>query len=147
MRKITRGSRRFPIPCYAKSVTRRWVMAALFVAGCGFRTLDGDPPTPDLATADASRGSDLATALPDLAVPDLDARGGPGPLGALPAGFCCSSDEECRSRACLSSGGGPRFCSDECRSDPVCSAWGAAFVCDLSSGLCKPSGTPYTCLP
>jgi hypothetical protein len=119
----------------------------ILLTGCGFRPTGGsDGGVQDLAGADLF-GVDLAGV--DIAMPPGDLAGGgtgPGPLGALPAGFCCNTNEECRSRSCTSTGGGPKICSDDCREDGVCTAWGAAMRCDMTSDRCVPSATPYTCL-
>jgi hypothetical protein len=69
---------------------------------------------------------------------------GPGPHGALPSGYCCTSDQECRYRRCRDFGG-VKLCSDECRSDAAC-ATGAGMVCSEETDHCEPAGTP-SCIP
>jgi len=69
---------------------------------------------------------------------------GPGPYGALPSGYCCTSNEDCRFRRCADFGG-VKMCTDECFSTPGCNT-GPNMICSSSSGYCEPSGTP-TCIP
>jgi hypothetical protein len=115
---------------------------AVLLVGCGFQALPN--ASLDLAGADAP-AADLSPALaPDLTAPP---QSGPGPLGALPAGFCCNSDEECRSRACISQSVGPKYCSELCDADPVCSVWNSSFHCDPGTGVCAPIAVPYNCRP
>jgi len=68
---------------------------------------------------------------------------GPGPFGALPAGYCCTSDDECRYRNCADFGG-VKMCSDECDSNDGCNT-GQNMICS-SSYQCEPAGTP-SCIP
>ncbi|MBX3125974.1 MAG: hypothetical protein KF718_04630 [Polyangiaceae bacterium] len=68
---------------------------------------------------------------------------GPGPQGALPSGYCCTSHDQCRYRNCAEFGG-VRMCSDECNHHPGCST-GPGMICG-SDGYCQPSGTP-SCIP
>jgi hypothetical protein len=128
---------------------RLWVGFVVFAGGCGFRpiTPPGDLAGADLAGADFA-GVDFAGADLSMSAGDLSLSGGtgPGPLGALPAGFCCTADLECRSRRCFQVGTGPKFCSDECRSDDVCNTWGGAFVCEMTQGECLPAQQTYSCL-
>ena len=65
---------------------------------------------------------------------------GPGPLGALPAGFCCSSAAECRSRICETG-----HCSDECQGNSDCTGWASTLTCDTGAGRCVAPGG-FTCL-
>jgi hypothetical protein len=123
-------------------------------AGCGFRTLPGgdggeaaDLAGVDLAGADLA-GVDLAGV--DLAGGDLSTPPGggfgPGPLGALPAGYCCSDAHQCRGRLCNSDGGGAHYCSQTCMLDAECTDFGAPMRCDRGSSTCVFTSTPYTCL-
>jgi hypothetical protein len=68
---------------------------------------------------------------------------GPGPFGALPAGYCCNVDDDCRYRKCVDYGG-VKMCSDECDSDDGCNT-GQNMKCSASY-WCEPSGTP-SCIP
>lgn len=76
---------------------------------------------------------------------------GPGPLGDLPSGYCCTSNAECRNRTCVDLGGGNKMCEDECDgSQSLCNGLPIAFTCTWDDsgvvGLCvPPSGT--ACLP
>lgn len=72
------------------------------------------------------------------------AQTGPGPHGALPTGYCCTTDEDCRYRACLEFGG-VKMCSDRCMSNAAC-ATGPGFVCSKATEQCEPGGTP-SCIP
>jgi hypothetical protein len=122
------------------------------LAGCGFHGLaniDVDAGGDLAGAADLATAADLAGA--DLAGADLATAGdlaqaannsGPGPLGALPTGFCCTSDEQCRSRSCI---GNPGYCSDQCASDAVCTAWVPGFACNTSANTCQI--TTGTCRP
>jgi len=104
------------------------VQTALLVislAGCGFRPLGNN---------------DLGNNPPlDLSMPGSGGTG-PGPEGALPAGYCCDGPQQCRSRQCMSG-----YCLDECSDNSECTAFGAAMTCDLSSGTCMP-GAGFSCL-
>src|SRR6184192_1839215 len=98
----------------------RW--AVLFL-GCGFHGIAniGVDGGADLAAIDSAT-TDLAASSPDLSgITDLamTPHQGPGPLGALPAGFCCTSNQQCRSRSCIGNG----YCSDQCRGDNDCTGW------------------------
>jgi hypothetical protein len=134
-------------PAWAYNLPMR--LFALLI-GCGFQTLPNPGPdlaSPDLGSAPADlagadlAGVDFAAPAADLAAPDLSAakHQGPGPLGALPAGYCCQNDQECRSRDCVNAGSF-RYCSDLCDSDEVCNVWGAGFACDLPSQACVATG-------
>ncbi|MSP63402.1 MAG: hypothetical protein EXR72_24280 [Myxococcales bacterium] len=106
----------------------------LFALGCGgFKALPvGDGGSGDLAGsagADiaAPPGSDLSglpegdmaklPGDPDMAKPQGGT--GPGPYGALPSGYCCTANVECRFRRCLAMAGG-MMCSDNCDGDGSC---------------------------
>jgi hypothetical protein len=125
------------------------VICVIGLAGCGFsRTpVDNDMGTApmDLAGLDLI-GVDLTmTTNADLLA---SVNSGPGPLGALPTGFCCNTNEECRSRSCVSAGSGPKFCSDHCFGDDICNVWGGAFSCNTSTDYCQPiNAVTYSCIP
>ncbi len=74
---------------------------------------------------------------------------GPGPHGALPTGFCCTSDDECRGRKCADFGG-VKTCSDTCSSDDMCNAV-PGYACIGASasadGHCQPKATGTACIP
>jgi hypothetical protein len=115
---LIEGVRFYPLVC------------ALAFAGCGFQGFsggDGGNPPP---------GSDLAGTTGGI---------GRGPLGALPAGFCCSSNEMCQSRRCINLGTGPYYCSPLCADDLDCNQYGL-FHCDTANQLCAPVNDPYTCV-
>ncbi len=143
----------------------RWLASVLLcaagtasVAACGeLKTADVSGDAGASSSADGSTG-----ALPDDQAKGDDAKGdqarkdlppgyGPGPFGALPSGYCCSDDSECRSRHCEDLGGG-KMCRDICFSNSICTRPpDFAWTCDNGGtpheeGLCKPSGA-FTCIP
>lgn len=112
----------------------------------------GDGATPDDATTveggTDGGGLDVVT---DGA--SDDGRAGPGPFGALPTGYCCTNDEQCRQRHCLPSDAG-RMCFDECNAQAqgFCDRPFLDFRCDLGQPeyqqTCIPQeGEAFTCLP
>jgi hypothetical protein len=127
------------------------MLLACAALGCGFHrasTDDGGEPAGDLA-GDLAGGDPVVGAPPDMALAGSSNTGGtgPGPLGALPAGFCCNSDADCRSRNCAGQLDPVHYCTDECDHDSICSAWGGAFKCDVSgTGMCVTTTSPATCL-
>ena len=137
-------------------MARIGLLLVTLLAACGFQALsNGDggadlvSPTSDLAGADFA-GVDFSGL--DFNVPpgaDLSqptGGTGPGPAGALPTGYCCAAEEQCRSRRCVQAGTGPYYCADDCSGNSACNAWGGAFTCDQTAGFCVPVNTPYTCL-
>ncbi|WP_394827142.1 hypothetical protein [Pendulispora albinea] len=79
---------------------------------------------------------------------------GPGPLGALPSGYCCTSNEECRSRNCIELAGGSagqKMCADGCRSDDHCKGGPITSRCagatTSQDGRCEPAASPAACIP
>jgi hypothetical protein len=77
---------------------------------------------------------------------DLAATPGPGPLGALPTGYCCSANEQCRSRNCINLDTGPYYCADPCTAAAQCSGWSTSYGCDAQNMICYPVNSPYACL-
>ena len=75
---------------------------------------------------------------------------GAGPLGALPTGYCCSSDDDCRNRHCENVSG-TKMCLDFCLGDDACMGVSTGFHCAVNTegyGFCQPtSGTPPACIP
>jgi hypothetical protein len=120
-----------------------WLLSATLLGCGGFHPAGGgDSAAPaDLSIPDGP-SSDGATAA-DLSIPIGGS--GPGPLGALPTGFCCSSSEQCRGRLCAALGMGAYYCADSCTDDTPCTGWSTQFMCDLPSGRCVPVNDPYTC--
>ena len=125
-------------------------VCALFACGFHRASMDdgGDVP-PDQADLAGSNGN-MVVIDGDMALTDgnmASAGGsGPGPLGALPAGFCCNTNDDCRSRNCAGLLLPVHYCTDECDHDSLCSTWGGNFTCDLNSGTCVTATTPATCL-
>ena len=100
---------------------------------------------------DAARPADGAGGGSKDGGATLDPTKGPGPLGALPGGYCCTSDSECRQRHCRSVGGGQKMCMDECtpQTQAVCDRPGIDFRCvtytaEFDSACEPPPG--FTCL-
>jgi hypothetical protein len=106
---------------------------------------DGPTPTSDIVgPRDGPVASDLALAL------DYESGGqGPGPLGALPTGYCCASDDDCRNRNCIQLKGAS-FCADSCQASVACASTIGTFVCVGATGLdvgqCEPAADPFTCV-
>lgn len=75
---------------------------------------------------------------------------GGGPYGALPSGYCCTADKDCRKRRCVDDGTGQKMCMDDCRSQGACQYADFDFTCDapntFTDGLCRPPGG-FTCRP
>jgi hypothetical protein len=125
-------------------------MLMLLCAGCGFQGVGADLAGADLAGIDLAgvdfSGVDLTNSVQpnDLST---SAQTGPGPLGALPSGFCCTGNSDCASRLCGTESG-VSFCTDLCDTDAVCMAYGGAFICDPGNGACLPSNpTNPICVP
>jgi hypothetical protein len=120
--------------------TVRGILLGLLAAsGCGFHAA----ASPDLSPgADLSASVDLGTAvvdqglMTDLASGDLARLTGPGPLGALPTGYCCVNTTDCRSRRCIAVQLGTYFCSEFCERDTDCDT---GFHCDTAYNSCVPS--------
>ena len=68
---------------------------------------------------------------------------GAGPYGALPNGYCCSADTDCRNRTCT---GG--MCIDRCSDDDGCLDMAGPFTCQggLHEKQCVPAATAK-CVP
>jgi len=102
---------------------------ALVLLGCGdFKT--SSPATSN----DGGGGNDGATS----------GATGPGPYGALPTGYCCTKNEDCRYRQCTSFGG-VMMCSDPCDSNDGCNT-APNMQCNTTTTNCEPIGTP-SCIP
>lgn len=77
---------------------------------------------------------------------------GPGPEGALPTGYCCTSNEDCRNRYCVDLGGGNKMCEDECDgSQSACQGLLPGFTCTwddaMVDGFCEPASPSTQCVP
>jgi hypothetical protein len=77
---------------------------------------------------------------------------GAGPEGALPSGYCCTSNEDCRNRYCVDLGGGNKMCEDECDgSQSACDGLLAGFTCTwddaMVDGFCEPMSPTTQCVP
>jgi hypothetical protein len=126
--------------------------ALAFASGCGFVTDAADLAGADLAGADfapADGGADapdFADAVDLAAPPDFALASGPGPLGALPSGYCCASNLVCRSRQCINTGSGPFYCADPCAMQSACDAAMTGTFCDNPNMTCLYPTEPYTCV-
>jgi hypothetical protein len=113
-----------------------------------------DPDASGGAPGEGDDGSEGERPPPDGGAPgDADAAGptGPGPLGALPSGYCCTRDDECRFRKCVDTGAGNKMCLDACSASRpgICTRPGFAFTCEpLAEGgpYCQPPGASFACL-
>ncbi len=138
-------------------------LAVLLVWGCASLKDAGpvDPVPPSEAGAADGSGTDAPGdpnrdggqdgALPGVdAGPDVDpATVGAGPLGALPTGFCCATDSECRNRHCQLVGG-TKMCLDFCVKDDECQGVTSGFHCAFNAdgyGFCQPAPGATTCAP
>jgi hypothetical protein len=128
-------------------------MLVFSLAGCGFHRVAADDGVMTAAASDLGTTDPGAT---DLGATDGGATDGnvastggigPGPLGALPAGFCCNSNADCRSRSCAGLFDPVHYCTDECDHNSLCSAYGGNFICDGNgTGYCATATTPATCV-
>lgn len=118
------------------------------VAGCGDLKSAG-PDGPNDTAADGGTGTTPTTGG-DHPKEGLPGNLGPGPFGALPTGYCCSDDSECRNRHCVAVAG-TKMCLDVCSVDSTCTRRDLAFKCDSPSqfedGLCQPPTPTFTCIP
>jgi hypothetical protein len=128
---------------------------AAMLAGCsdfrGAAVASPDGGGGDAGGRDGSAGADGAVRNTD-ASPDGSPPGptGPGRWGALPSGYCCNSNEECRYRNCAFIGT-TRMCTDECRGDSACEGHLPNFACvgatQFQPGRCEPKETSTKCTP
>ena len=132
-------------------------LLALGLAACsGFTEVDdagvpGDGPGKDVPTTDGPNNGDHKPPPPDGKDTAKDSYvpggSGPGPWGALPSGFCCQSDDECRYRRCKDFGGG-KMCSDDCwGDDSACTGPVSGLVCNKTASYCEPSNMSQPCTP
>lgn len=117
--------------------------------GSDARGAGGDGSSPEASASDAS--ADDALDGPDGGGRvDAGARG-PGPFGALPSGYCCTGDDDCRFRACRGFGDAGRMCLDECSASvpALCTRPGLTFTCADTDGTgerCQPPAG-FACIP
>ncbi len=112
--------------------------------------IDADGSSSDDASGgpvDSDGGSE-AGVVTDAGADVDPATVGAGPLGALPTGYCCASDDDCRYRHCEVVNG-TKMCLDFCLGDDACSGVTTGFHCaftDAGYGFCQPSAPgPTTC--
>lgn len=107
---------------------------------------------------DASTEGDAGSfdAASDSATPDTSPDAG-GPLGTLPTGYCCTSDEQCRFRRCVAVGNGDKACVDQCDQrhynsaffelQDLCAGPQIQFECPEGSNVyCQPP-PGFRCIP
>lgn len=70
---------------------------------------------------------------------------GAGPEGALQTGFCCTKDQDCAGRRCLT-GNGFQYCSMWCQQDGDCQYYSTAFTCDQNASQCVATAALTACL-
>lgn len=72
------------------------------------------------------------------------ATSGPGQFGALPSGYCCATNADCRYRNCKTFG--PiKMCSDPCDSNDGCNS-APGLTCNNGNMACEPA-TALGCVP
>lgn len=69
---------------------------------------------------------------------------GVGPFGALPSGYCCTKNEDCRYRDCKQFGS-VKMCSDPCDSNDGCNS-APGLACNMANMTCEPA-TALGCVP
>lgn len=133
------------------------VAACTVVHDLGSTGVDGsdDSGTGGASDSDALGRDDATSSLDasDAQARDATSDGATGPLAnALPSGYCCTNDEQCRMRHCLDSPSG-RMCFDECSADTqwFCDRPNLDFRCDLAAPsfdqACRPqAGESFACL-
>jgi len=100
-------------------------------------------------SGDTDAGGDAKTTS-DSAMQDASGTTGPGPHGALPTGYCCNSNLDCRQRNCVDFNGS-KMCMDYCRSQDACDGALAGLTCVgggmFMDGTCRPSSPTTQCVP
>jgi hypothetical protein len=89
--------------------------------GGGTPALDGG----DAAASVSDSGLDVSPGFPD--------DHGPGIYGALPSGYCCTKDADCKGRYCADQGGG-KMCLDSCSDASDCDVPKTPFACAVPAG-------------
>lgn len=110
---------------------------ALMIVGAACGDFKSSTPT-----ADAGPVQDGAS---------IDAGGnvGPGPFGALPSGYCCTKNEDCRYRDCATIGG-MKMCTDPCDTNDGCNVlpgYACVGATPQDSGRCEPTAAGAACVP
>jgi len=104
-------------------------------------------PRDQAAHMDPGSPGALGALLEQGAPAEQGAPTGPGPWGALPTGYCCTSDEQCRFRACREFNG-IRMCVDDCSHLGGCQGHLAGFTCEGAPwGQCAPIAPDQACVP
>jgi len=115
------------------------------LAGCG--DLKSAQPAGDAGASreDEGASSDGGSSLPK----EEPGTSGPGLYGALPSGYCCTDNSECRDRHCMETASG-KMCLDDCREQGTCRRRDVIFLCDAKNlgddGLCQPP-LGFACIP
>jgi hypothetical protein len=99
---------------------------------------------------DGTGSSDVAGSKTDAPLPQGDGfkpgGNGPGPWGALPSGFCCATDSDCRFRKCVDFNGS-KMCMDPCTTDDGCAGEVSGLRCNNTEGRCEPDAQGQKCTP
>jgi hypothetical protein len=131
--------------------------AALLAASCSdFKSNAPSDPVTDASADGAPTTGDHDGATDKDASSSAEGSAGtetgPGVHGALPSGYCCNADEECRFRNCATING-TKMCADVC-SDPGASGCDGdlpGFTCvgasSSTDGRCEPTSTTAACVP
>lgn len=122
------------------------VLTALVLTACsGLKDGQSDAADSGASTVPSSAPSSSSSAEagtpigPQPGVTPL----GPGFYGALPNGYCCTQNEDCRSRDCVDGAGG-RMCRERCTTADGCLDTAGPFTC--KANRCEPEATTQ-CVP
>lgn len=110
----------------------------IFGAACG----DFKSSTPVADAGDASSAQDGASG-------DSSDGAGPGAFGALPSGYCCTKNDDCRYRNCATISG-VAMCADPCETNDGCNIK-PGYTCvganAQETGRCEPTTPGAACIP
>jgi hypothetical protein len=107
-------------------------------------------PGNDAGDAGESNGNGVDSGADADAVAAFPDDRGPGVFGALPSGYCCTKDAECKGRRCVDPGSGTRMCEDACSTEADCDVPKTPFDCTLTAGQSIKTCTPpagVACIP
>ena len=136
---------------------RKLLFLSLFFAGavaCADLKTASPAPDTDSSNADAAPGTstngatgssgNTGTSSGNTALPRTPNGNNAAALGALPSGYCCNADSECRFGKCSNG-----MCLDHCYSAGICKRDDVTFTCDAvnhDEGSCQPPAG-FQCLP
>ena len=125
---------------YPSAMRTPWLLPPIFVLGAACGDFKSSAPAAD--AGDAGSTQDSASA-------DSGGATGPGPFGAMPTGYCCTKNEDCRFRNCATIGG-VQMCSDPCDTNDGCNVK-PGYTCvgatPQDSGRCEPTAPGTACIP